>query len=65
MRQHVFLGLFFRTRMWIGSCESECAYVVYAFPSESLVQRGAAPESPLPDRTEKSRSASRFCAVEK
>lgn len=51
--------------MWIGSCVSECAYVVYAFPSESLVQRGAAPESPLPDRTEKSRSASRFRAVEK
>lgn len=51
--------------MWIGSCVSQCAYVVYAFPSESLVQRGAAPESPLPDRTEKSRSASRFCVVEK
>lgn len=30
-----------------------CAYGVYAFPGESHVQRGAAPESPLPDRTEK------------
>lgn len=30
-----------------------CASGVYVFPGESHVQRGAAPDSPLPDRTEK------------
>lgn len=30
----VFRSVFFRTLMWIGSCVSECAYVVYVFPSE-------------------------------